>query len=178
MNQNELSILLRRELLAGFARYGYPDIPVEQAYQPTSQGRKDSFVHYFVISDTPEGAQFTKRVPGFMGEDLVTQETQIMVTSYQVGAIVPVDINDVTQKTAKDLTVLANMIIKSQPFIRAMRAAGVGVRAPSPIRTPTFINDRDEYEFNPSFDCTFTHKQVIIQNTDFTEKVEINIRRV
>jgi len=178
MNENELSILLRRELLAGFERYGLPGTSVEQAYQPTSQGRKDSFVYYFAVSDTPEGAQFTKRVPGFAGQELVTQETQIMVTSYQIGAMVPVDINNVSQKTAKDLTVLANMIVKSQPFIQAMRKADVGVRSPSPIRSPSFINERDEYEFNPSFDCTFTHKQVIIQNTDFTEKVEINIRRV
>lgn len=178
MNENQLSIILRRELLAGLARYGVTDIDVKQGYQPTSQGRVTRCIYYWSIGDTPEGAQYRKVTPGAGGELMTTAETQIIVSQYQIGALVPVDINDVAQKTAKDLTVLAQMVVKSQPFIQAMTKAGVGVRKPSDIRNPKFVNDQDQYEAEPSFDCTFTHKQVIIQTTDSTERVELNIHRV
>lgn len=178
MTENELSIILRRELLAGLARYGAPDIPVEQGYQPTTQGRDEQVIYYWSIGDTPEGGQYRKVKPGTGGEPMVTAETQIIVSQYQIGALVPVDVNNVNQKTAKDLTVLAHMVVKSQPFIQAMIKAGAGVRKPSDVRNPMFVNDQDQYEANPSFDCTFTHKQVIIQATDSTERVELNIHRV
>lgn len=178
MRENELAILLRAQLLAGLARYGVTDIPVKSGYQPTTQGRVNRCIYYWALSDTPEGAQYRNSIPGIGGEMMTTEETQIIVSTFQVGALVPIDVTSVAQQTAKDLTILAHMVVRSQPFIMAMTAAGVGVRQPSPIRNPQFVNDKDQYEFNPSFDCTFTHKQVIIQTTDSTERVELNIRRV
>ena len=73
---------------------------------------------------------------------------------------------------------MARMVVQSQPFIIAMTKAEVGVRRPSEVRNPQFVNDQDQYEFQPSFDFTVTHKQVIIQLTDSIESVEFNIHRV
>lgn len=178
MNEKALGILIRRELLAGLARYGVTDLPVKQGYQPTTQGRVTHCLYFWSLPDAPEGWQYRRHVTDPNTLLTTTEESQIIASSFQVGALVPDDPTNLTQKTAKDLTVLARMVVQSQPFLRAMTAENVGVRRPSDVRNPQFVNDRDQYEFNPSFDFTVTHKQVIIQLTNSIERVEVNIHRV
>lgn len=178
MNEKALGILIRRELLAGLARYGVTDLPVKQGYQPTTQGRVTRCLYFWSLPDTPEGWQYRKHTLDEGTMLASTEETQIIASTFQMGVLVPDDPTNLTQKTAKDLTVLARMVVQSQPFLRAMKAENVGVRRPSDVRNPQFVNDRDQYEFNPSFDFTVTHKQVIIQLTDSIERVEVNIHRV
>lgn len=177
MNEKALDKLIRAELLKGLARYGVTDMPVKQGYQPTTQGRLDKCIYFWALTDIPEGWQYRKHKADEAGQ-ISTTETQIIATSYQVGALIPDDPSDASQKTAKDITVLARMVVQSQPFVIAMNKAGVGVRRPSEVRNPQFVNDQDQYEFQPSFDFTVTHKQVIIQLTDSIESVEFNIHRV
>lgn len=177
MNEKALDKLIRAELLKGLARYGAIDIPVKQGYQPTTQGRLDKCIYFWALPDIPEGWQYRKHKTDEAGQ-ISTTETQIIATSYQVGALIPDDPSDANQKTAKDITVLARMIVQSQPFVIAMTKADVGVRRPSEVRNPQFVNDQDQYEFQPSFDFTVTHKQVIIQLTDSIESVELNTLRI
>ena len=177
MNEKALDTLIRAELLKGLARYGVMDIPVKQGYQPKTQGRLDKCIYFWALPDIPEGWQYRKHKADEAGQ-ISTTETQIIATSYQVGALIPDDPSDASQKTAKDITVLARMVVQSQPFVIAMTKAGVGVRRPSEVRNPQFVNDQDQYEFQPSFDFTVTHKQVIIQLTDSIDSTEFNIHRV
>jgi hypothetical protein len=177
MNEKALDTLIRAELLKGLARYGVMDMPVKQGYQPTTQGRLDKCIYFWALPDIPEGWQYRKHKADEGGQ-ISTTETQIIATSYQMGALIPDDPSDADQKTAKDITVLARMVVQSQPFIIAMTKAGVGVRRPSEVRNPQFVNDQDQYELQPSFDFTVTHKQVIIQLTDSIYSTEFNIHRV
>ncbi len=39
MTDNELSALIRSELLSGLARHGYSSVKVLESYQPTTRGR-------------------------------------------------------------------------------------------------------------------------------------------
>lgn len=177
MNEKDLDKLIRAELLKGLARYGVTDIQVKQGYQPTTQGRLDKCIYFWALPDNPEGWQYRKHKVNEGGE-ISTTETQNIASTYQVGALIPDDPQDDIQRTAKDMTVLARMVVQSQPFVIAMTKAGVGVRRPSEVRNPQFVNDQDQYEFQPSFDFTVTHKQVIIQLTDSIDSVEFNIHRV
>ena len=177
MNEKALDKLIRAELLKGLARYGVTDMPVKQGYQPTTQGRLDKCIYFWALPDIPEGWQYRKHNVNEASQ-IETTETQIIATSYQMGALIPDDPSDADQKTAKDITVLARMVVQSQPFVIAMTKAGVGVRRPSEVRNPQFVNDQDQYEFQPSFDFTVTHKQVIIQLTDSIDSTEFNIHRV
>lgn len=178
MNEKALSALIRKELLAGLARYGVTDLPVKQGYQPTTQGRVTRCIYYWSLPDAPEGWQFTARTTDPQTLLMTTKETQLIASSFQIGALCPDDPAQINQRTAKDLTVLARMVVQSQPFIRAMHRADVGVRRPTDVRNPQFVNDEDQFEYSPSFDFTVTHKQVIIQSTDSIDKIEVNIRRV
>lgn len=178
MNEKALSVLIRQELLEGLARYGVTDVPVKQGYQPTTQGRVTRCIYYWPLPDVPEGWQYTRRSTDPQTLSLQTSETQIIASAFQVGALVPDDPANISQLTAKDLAVLARMVVQSKPFVSAMKVAGVGVRRPGDVRNPQFVNDRDQFEYSPSFDFTVTHKQVIIQSTESIDKIELNIRRV
>lgn len=178
MNERQIATILRAELLKGLARYGITDLPVKPLYQPTVQGRVERGLYFQAISENRIGEQFRNHIPGAGGVMMTTKETQILATTYQFNALAELNVADATQRTAKDLTNLARMVVASQPFIQAMTKAGIGVRQITDIRNPKLVNDKDHFEDNPSFDCTFTHKQVIIQSTDSTERVELNIRRV
>lgn len=178
MNQKPLNALIRTQILAGLARYGVTDIPVKQGYQPTTQGRVPRCVYFWPLTDVPEGWQYRAQATDPVSLELRTRETQIMATSYQMGALIPDDPSDDNQKTAMDITALCRQIVCSQPFVTALTAQGVGVRRPSDIRNPQFVNEQSQFEYEPSFDFTVTHKQVIIQLTDSIEAVEFNIHRV
>lgn len=178
MRQKELVALIRSQLLAGLARYGVTGIPVKQGYQPTTQGRVTKCVYFWLLSDNPEGSQYRTPVTDPVTLQLTVKETQIIASSFQVGALIPDDINDDSQMTAKDITVICRQIVQSQPFVIAMSRQEVGVRRPTEIRNPQFVNEQSQYEYQPSFDFTVTHKQSIMQVTEPIESVEINLRRV
>lgn len=178
MNQKPLIALIRRELLAGLARYGITDIPVKQGYQPTTQGRVTRCVYFWKLPIGTVGAQYRAHTKDPSTLELTTKETQILASAFQVGALIPDDPNDDDQKTAEDITIMCRQIVVSQPFVTAMKAANIGVRDVTPIRNPQFVNELSQYEYQPSFDFTVTHKQSIIQLTDSIEAVEFNLHRV
>jgi len=178
MNEKALGILIRRELLAGFVRYGVEGLQVKHGYQPTTQGRLDRCVYFWEADETPIGWQHRTRSLDPQSLQLRTSETQIQSTMFQVQAFSPDNINDMAQLTAKDLVRMARQIVQSQPFVIALTAQNVGMTQPSSLRNPYFVNEQDQFEANPSFDFTVTHKQVIIQLTDSIDSLEFNLRRV
>lgn len=178
MRQKELIALVRTELLAGLARYGVSDIPVKQGYQPTTQGRVTRCVYFWMLPTTPIGEQSRSYATDPQSLELRQTETQNLATTFQIGALIPDDPSDDAQQTAIDITILCRQIVKSQPFIRSMTAANAGVRDVTAIRNPQFVNEQDQFEYNPSFDFTITHKQSIMQLTDSISTVEFNLHRV
>lgn len=177
MKQKALNALIFAQLTAGLKRYGVT-IPVKQGYQPTSQGRVTRCVYFWLLADTPEGWQYRNHITDRESLQVRTKETQVMASSFQVGALIPDDPTKPDELTAKDVTVICRQIVQSQPFVTALSNAGVGVRRASDIRNPQFVNELGNYEYEPSFDFTVTHKQVIIQLTDSIESVEFNLHRV
>lgn len=178
MNQKDLVALIRTNLLAGLARYGASGMLVKQAYQPTTQGRVDVCVYFWLVSDTPEGSQYRDQVTDPATLQLTTRETQNIASTFQLGALIPEDPTNDAQLTAKDITIMCRQIVQSQPFLAAMTARNVGVRRPSDIREPAFVNEQSQFEYRPSFDFTVTHKQSIMQLTDSITSVEFNLHRV
>ena len=135
MRQKELVALIRTQLLAGLTRYGVTGVPVKQGYQPTTQGRVETCVYFWLLTDNPEGAQYRSQVtdPGTL--QLTTKETQNIASTFQVGALSPDHPVDDTQLTAKDLTVMCRQIVQSQPFLKALTAENIGMRRPTSLTT-------------------------------------------
>lgn len=177
MKQKALNALIRRELVKGLAKLGVTT-PVKQGYQPTSQGRVDEVIYYWRLADDPDGWQYRENVPDPVTFQTRIKETQVTATSYQIGALIPDDPQNDNQLTAMDITTMCRQVVMSVPFGLALQAEGVGIQRASQIRNPQFVNDEDQYEFQPSFDFTVTHKQVIIQSSSSIESVEFNIGRI
>lgn len=178
MNQKPLIALIRSEIIAGLARYGITDIPVKQGYQPTTQGRVSRCVYFWKLPIATVGTQYRSHATDPVTLELRTKETQILASAFQIGALIPDDPSDEEQKTAEDITILCRQIVVSQPFVLAMKAANIGLRDVTQIRNPQFVNEQAQYEYQPSFDFTVTHKQAIIQLTDSIDSVEFNLHRV
>ena len=63
--------------------------------------------------------------------------------------------------TASDIRNYARAVLQSLSFVTAIEAQGVGVLRIGAVRNQAFTDDRDRFEYEPSLDAVFTHKQII-----------------
>lgn len=178
MTDNQLTILLRAQLLAGFARLGIT-CEVLGNNQPTTQGRIAGPVLYFsAINEQRYGWQYARTEYKPLTQELEREESQWLRTTYQVTALSPQDPSNLLLPTPKDLLRAASIIINGQSFVQAIHAQGVGVERVTDLRNPYFVNDNGQFEASPSFDFTVTRKTAIIQEQPAFESVECNFTRV
>ena len=109
---------------------------------------------------------------------MVYTETQQYLTTFQISALSTQDPSDVSQLTASDIANLAVAILQSLFAIQTFEDAGFGVLKIGDIRNMAFTDDRERYEYNPSFDVTFTTKQSIISTQPIVTEVSLVIDRV
>ncbi|VFR39275.1 FIG00947889: hypothetical protein [plant metagenome] len=145
------------------------------AFQPTKQGRVDNGIYFFPINRGKRGWQSRKYQS--VGQGLTATETQFNESMYQFQAFVEDDLKDDDQLLAADVLAVVRGVLQSMKFTQAMTAAGIGVQRPTEIVTPSFINDRDNFEFNPNFTVIFSHQRSITQATAIIEQVTSGIHR-
>lgn len=106
---------------------------------------------------------------------MVHIETTQFETTFQFSALSIQNPANTTQLTAADILNYARYVLQSQPTIATLESSGVGVLNVREVHNPAFMDDRDNFEYSPSFDVTFTHKQIIITGTPAlqTEIVQI-----
>lgn len=171
MRDKELNILFRRELLAGLALVGMPDVLVATNFQPTTQGRPtESTIYYHHVGDQHYGWQGRKNSSP-NGNTLQRKETQTVATTLQVMAQAKAEPSGVSLLTAKDLLEVAAMICASQGFIEALTNAGCGVQRVTQIRNVSVVNEAGLFEFFPSFDVTITHERTLETTAPAAERI-------
>lgn len=175
MTEKELYTLLCTVInngLAGVAAYTGTD--VRQADQSSKQGRPTGPT--VLISNQPQ------RRYGFLRRDdkwdsiaamMVHTETQVMETTFQVGALFeqdPAAVDAATSPTAADLLNYVARILQSDSGRAAIIAGGADILRITDLRTPYFKNDRKNFEASPSFDFTLTHTFVDVSNLPVVDK--------
>jgi hypothetical protein len=93
---------------------------------------------------------------------MVHIETTVFETTFQFSALSTQNPSNVSQLTAADILNYARYVLQSGSTIATLEAQGVGVLNVRQVRNPSFRDDKDVFEYSPSFDVTFTHKQIII----------------
>ena len=88
-------------------------------------------------------------------------ESQQYLTTFQFSALATQDPSNVNSLTASDILNYARAVMQSLSFVTAIEAQGVGVLRIGSVRNPAFTDDRDRFEYEPSLDVVFTHKQLI-----------------
>lgn len=106
---------------------------------------------------------------------MIHKEVSQYETTFQLSALATQNPANVNQQTAADLLNYAAYSLQSQPSIATFEAQGVGVLAVKDVRNTPFRDDRDQFEYGPSFDFVMTHKQTIISTTPILQSEEFQI---
>lgn len=179
MNNNEISAMFRAQMLAMLTEQGHPEVKVTSSFQPNNQGRLDGPVLYFVeIGDVPYGAQKSSTTKDIGTDQIIDQSMQRWRISYQLQGFAPADINDLTKLRAADVTKLALQLLKSPPFLRALKANGMGIEQIGTTKPNFVVNDKAQFEAGPMFDFTMSYRRSIIQKSAAITTADIAIHRV
>lgn len=174
MNQKSLEATIREELLLSLP-LGWI-LPVIAGNQPTGQGRENG-IYFFRISDGKNGWQARKYTD--QEEHLELTETQWTESQYQFQALVEDDILDDDQLLAADVLSIVRSTLSGIVMVEKLMRKGIGVQRPSDIVTPAFVNDQDQYDYNPNFTISFSHRREITQPVPYTDTVMVKgINRV
>lgn len=175
MKQKHLEATIRAALITLLVEQDI-NLPVLAAFQPTKQGRVDDGIYFFPINRGKRGWQSRKYQDD--GEALTATELQINESMYQFQAFVEDDLTAPEQLLASDVLAIVRGIVQSMRFTQTMTAAGIGVQRATDIVTPAFVNDRDNFDFNPNFTVIFTHHRSITQATAHIEQVVPGVHRI
>lgn len=180
MKDNQLIKLIFDVLEGQQAISGIPDIEFAQAYQPTQQGVNSvSTAYLFKVGDVRIGLPLCEDKWDTDTQIMVHTETQVYQTTFQLSAL---SIQDPTigeaQLTASDIVNACAYIMQSQATVEQLIAADVGILNVKEIRNPYFVDDHENFEANPSFDFTLTHKQIVISNGRVLQSTEFQVLTV
>lgn len=177
MNDNDLIELFLPIITDGLTANGYSGVTVQQNYEPTMQGiNSGPTVYFFKVGDHRYG--FTKREDVLPSPDspiFTHTETQQYETTFQVSALVTEDVNNISY-TASDLVNIVAAILGSDNARNIMQDQNVEILRITEVRNPYFIDDRDRYEADPSFDFTLTYLRAIIATTPIvTQPIQADV---
>jgi len=182
MLDNALIALVISVLNAGFIAMGYTGataIEVVQNFQPTAQGvNTQNTVYLNKLGDHRYGYLERTNVWDQDTETMVHTETQFYETMFQVNGLAIQDPANVNSLTASDIVNMAAAVLQSDVSRGTLIAAGVNILRITDVRNPYFMDDKDRFEADPSFDFTLEHEQVIVSTAPIVTDIVVNIDRV
>lgn len=118
----------------------------------------------------------SQAINGIAGQ--TNQTTQQYETTFQMMTLATQNPSTPNQQTASDILNAIAYILQSDSTVQTLEAQGIGILRVTDIRNPPFVDDRDRFEFGPSFDFTLTHKQVISSTVPILQSEEVDIYSV
>jgi hypothetical protein len=97
---------------------------------------------------------------------------------FQINVIKKINLNDISEITAADI---ANMIIDyllSDKGLASLRSKGYMPLRVLDVRNPTFVNETDNFQFNPNFDLICTIQQEIVDNQKIVDAYDFTLKGV
>ena len=152
---------------------------VQQSYQPIQQGANTApSLYLYKIGDTRVGWPSQQMVWNQEAQIEVLTQLQQYETRFQISAWATQNPADTTSLTASDYANYAVYIMQSMTTVAALEAIGCGIYSVKDVRNPSFMDERDRFEFSPSFDFVITHKQIITQTTPTITETIIQVLTV
>lgn len=179
MTDNQIFAILFPIIKGGLTARGVANVEVLQNAQPTQQGTPEGpAVFISMLRPTPRGHVRRDSVYNQSTSEMIETELQTYEQTYQVNALSAQDPLDVNKLTASDIVKVVRQIVQSSAFISTIRASGLGILRVNELRNPAFVNDKDRFEYSPSFDFTLTYDELYEALAPTVETVEYNINRV
>ena len=178
MTDNELMAELVGTIKDGFPIYSMPEPnQVRQSYQPKSHGTPSPpFVYIHRISSHRYGFQ-SSRSMDMLGEQIET-ETQTIEKVFQIGGEALEETPTLAELTAYDYVENTSIILNSQYARERLKLAGICLLRITDIRNPYFMNERERYQQDPSFDFTVIYTQTRSRIIPSIESIDGTIQGV
>lgn len=175
MTETELYTLLKATLDAYFAPL-MGLVVIKQGNQPLIVGRPVSGALVLLSNQPMRRYGSLARLDVWDGGAGVMRhfETQQMECTFQCGGLlqtVPTTPATTPGFTAGDLVLAASQALQSDVGLQALQDAGVAVYRITDVRQPAFKDDRDEFEYSPSFDFTLTFANEYASETPSTADI-------
>ena len=145
----------------GLVNYGFNNVAVVQANQPTIEGINTTPTVYFYKTGT-ELADFPGWLDTYNGASLTHSETQYYFITFKVFSLVLQYPVTPDQYTASDLTNAVASILQSASTVTTLNLNGMNVLKIRSSDNPYFVDDKKQYEAIPSFDFVLSYKNVRI----------------
>lgn len=176
MNDNLLIGFIISALKTGFTAAGLSSVIVKQGYQPTQQGTPSGPTIY-LHKITVERYGFLKRSNSFNATTGVTTHTEVqkLITGYQLNATAIQDPSNTTALTAGDYLETAVAILNSDAARIFLQSNEIQVERIKNGRQSYFEDDKDRFESDPSYDCSFIHSLVRTSITPSTNVTKAGI---
>lgn len=179
MNDNDILILLISVLRTGFTGLSLPDIGIKQSYQPTAQGvplDPTLFIHKVMAPRYGFPGRFSTY--NTMTANFDTVESIWRTPTFQISALAVQNPANVNSLTASDYAEMAADVLQTEATRQTLLQSDVGIYRIMTVRPAYFVNERDRFEQEASFDVTLTHKREFTLTTPAVTATEAEIHRV
>jgi hypothetical protein len=166
MLDNQLIDLVATQLESASAASGWNYI-VLQKDQPTQQGTPTAPTIFFEkLFDTEHGWPALSDSYQAQSNNFSETETQVVITTFQISALVIQDPTNLSLPTASDVANYMKQYMNSRFTISTFKNQQVSILRVSEVRNPYFSDDRTMFEANPSFDLMVVHNRPISFTVD------------
>lgn len=176
------------DLIAAFAdplaefllkEYGYV-VDVAALNQPTQQGRTADGrgVYFQFLFDNRMGTPQVTYVFDQVAKHFDTTETQNYLGKVQISVLWPQDPETDFDISAIDVANQCARFMNSRVYILRLRSKNIGVTKISSIRPNPISNDRDQFEYMPTFDIDFSFNGHINYVVDKIDAIDFEIHKV
>lgn len=182
MRDVEMFEVMRATILGRAVAYGLPPgVQMVRSMQPTQQGIPDGpFIFGFRIADKRHGSPRIAQVWNETAGEFDRVQVQQMETTWQLNAKAPLvpAINMAAVVTAADVLNYAADILSSDEFRAALAPFNAGVLRITGLRNAPYLDDRDQFADNPSFDVIITHQVRHVESLPHVSASSANVHRV
>lgn len=174
MLDNQLYQLMRQLLTVQAPPRGIVGGIYVQRYQPTQQGRNtDRTILMHKILDKRVGSAKVeqKYIAGVLVDRI---ETQSMESTFQFTVTQPPAMAD-ADLTHDDVLKITAATMQGQDAQQFLIANGASILRISDIRNTFYINDRGQFEPNPSFDAVIKHNDVFVNGVPYFDTFTFDV---
>jgi hypothetical protein len=161
MNDNELIAAIGTQIEAATANSGWA-YEALQKDQPTQQGVPIApTVFLQKMFDDHFGPQSSSNTYDAANRRFIAAEVQIVVTHFQISALVTQNPDDLSIPTASDVVNQVKLYLQHRETLKELRAAGIKGIQVKKVDNQPFVNDKERFEFHPTFGLEVQHERRI-----------------
>ena len=176
MTDNDLIRLLAGYLDAALASKGWTTFTVVQKDQPTQQGVPTTptvFLQH--LFDIPRGQPQSEYRLDTVAETFTTRESRITEMNFQISVLSTQDPEQPDMPTASDVVKYLHAYVNSRFLSNKLNEVNVGMARVTEIRNHPFEDDRDQFEYHPSFDLVLLYSSFIEFEEGIVTQAELKL---